>query len=106
MITASGRDDTSTLLARVGLEVGGSDQRLVDADAFYGVIETIVSDGDDELPFRCAESLDIDSYGALGLAFKTSAPSCSSWSKIFIGYAGYLSLRLVPADPTLPVFSS
>ena len=72
MITTSGRDDTSTLLARVGLDVGGSDQRLVDADAFYGVIETIVSDGDDGLPFRCAESLDIDSYGALGLAFKTS----------------------------------
>ena len=72
MIATSGRDDTSTLLARVGLDVDGNDQRLVDADAFYGVIETIVADGDDDLPFRCAESLDIDSYGALGLAFKTS----------------------------------
>jgi AraC-like DNA-binding protein len=72
LIASSGRQDSSTLLARLGLDATGNDQRLVDADAFYGIIETIVSDGDDELPFRCAESLDIDSYGALGLAFKTA----------------------------------
>jgi AraC-like DNA-binding protein len=72
MITASNRADTATLLARVGLDADEDDQRLVDAETFYEVIETIVSRDDDDLPFRCAESLDIDSYGALGLAFKTS----------------------------------
>ncbi len=82
MITSSGREDASTLLARLGLDVDGNEHRLVDADAFYGVIETIVSDGDDQLPFRCAESLDIDSYGALGLAFKTAVDLRTALSRI------------------------
>jgi AraC-like DNA-binding protein len=74
MILASGRDDVPQLLARIGLDPGQErdTSSMVDAEAFYSVIETIVADGDHDLPFRCADSLDIDSYGALGLAFKTS----------------------------------
>ncbi len=82
MIVSSGRDDVAALLARVGLDADLTEPSLVDADAFYEVIETIVSDGDDELPLRCADTLDIDSYGALGLAFKTSADLRTALSRV------------------------
>ncbi|MEL6890138.1 MAG: AraC family transcriptional regulator [Actinomycetota bacterium] len=73
MIAASGRDDVPALLATLGLDPEPGAPRLIDADAFYSAIETIVADGDDGLPFRYAASLDVDSYGALGLAFKTAS---------------------------------
>lgn len=72
MIAASGRDDQAELLAHVGLDPGPAAPELVDDEAFWDVIERIVDDGDDALQFRYAASIDIDRYGAMGLAFKTA----------------------------------
>lgn len=73
MILASEREDVPELLGRVGLDRSDSTPALIDADPFYAVLETMTEDGDDELPFRYATSIDIDSYGAIGLAFKTAS---------------------------------
>lgn len=72
MIAASGRLDMASLFARVGLGPEPDPPTLIDADSFYDVVETIVVDGDDDLPFRYATSLDIDDFGVVGLAFKTA----------------------------------
>lgn len=75
MIVASGRDDVPELLASVGLDPDETTPRLIDDGAVYGVLEKVIADGDghDELPFRYARSLELDGYGALGLAFKTAS---------------------------------
>ncbi|MEM9713225.1 MAG: AraC family transcriptional regulator [Actinomycetota bacterium] len=72
MVLASGRADEASLLARLGLDHDDDGATFVDADEVYDVIELIVADGCTHLAVRSAELLDIDSYGALGLAFKTS----------------------------------
>lgn len=72
MIVASARPDVADLLGQVGLDETPGPPSLIDADAFYDVVETIVTAGDDALPYRYASSLDIDAYGVLGLAFKTA----------------------------------
>ncbi len=81
VIVSSGRGDIDRLLADVGLDDAGAEPHLIDADAFYTVVETIV-DGVGDLPVRCAQALDIDSYGALGLAFKTSLDLRSALSRV------------------------
>ena len=72
MIDASGRDDRQALLARPGLGIESDSPGVRDPDAFWDVVETIMDDGDDDLQFRYARSLDIDQVGAMGLAFKTA----------------------------------
>lgn len=72
MIAASGRSDVDALLARVGLGPESEPPTLIDADMFYDVVETIVTDGDDALAYRYAATVDIDRYGVAGLAFKTA----------------------------------
>jgi AraC-like DNA-binding protein len=61
------------LFARLGLDSLADDPPRVDADTFWDVIEAIAVDGDHDLQFRYANSLDIDQVGALGLAFKTAS---------------------------------
>lgn len=73
MIAASGRDDVPALLARIGLEAEPGTDGLIDADAFYSVIETIIADGDDSLACRYGAAVGIDSLGVLGMAIKTAA---------------------------------
>lgn len=72
MIVASERPDVDEMLGRVGLDPAPGAPSLVDADRFYDVIETIVADGDDTLPYRYARTVDIDLYGVVGLGFKTA----------------------------------
>ena len=57
MNEASEHDNTTELLHRLGLQRGGERFELVDANAFWDVIETIVASGDDGLALRFAESL-------------------------------------------------
>lgn len=72
MIEASGRTDAASLLARLGIDDTTSTSHLVDAEEYYAIVELIVADGIDDLAFRSARALEIDTYGALGLVFKTS----------------------------------
>ncbi|MEM7342507.1 MAG: AraC family transcriptional regulator [Actinomycetota bacterium] len=73
MIMASRRDDVPALLARIGLEEHPGAESLVDAAAFYSVVETIIADGDDDLAYRYGAAVEIDRLGVLGMAIKTAA---------------------------------
>jgi len=65
------------LLASVGLSpgVGGLEaaREMVEAEAFFGLIERATDLEDHALPFRYAEAFGVDDLGAFGLAFKTAS---------------------------------
>lgn len=73
---ARGPESPETLLAGVGLAPGapGLDaaREVVDAEAFYELIERATGESDGDLPFRYAAALHPDDLGALGLAIKTA----------------------------------
>jgi len=78
MVQASqGPHSHDELLASVGLApgVGGlqAAREMVDAEAFFGMIERATDPADHGLPFRYAEAFHLDDTGALGLAVKTAA---------------------------------
>lgn len=70
-------ETTEELLASVGLAPGvgrlDAAREMVDAEAFFGLIERSTDLEDHGLPFRYAEAFRVDDLGALGLAFKTAA---------------------------------
>ncbi len=74
---ADGPEAPEALLASVGLDpdVAPADatREVVEADAYYGLIERATAEDDDGLPFRYADVLRPDDLGALGLAFKTAS---------------------------------
>lgn len=73
---AGGPESPETLLASVGLTPGaeGLDaaREMVEAEAFFGLIERAIDIEDHGLPVRYAEAFRLDDAGALGLAVKTS----------------------------------
>ncbi|MGD9571425.1 MAG: AraC family transcriptional regulator ligand-binding domain-containing protein [Thermoleophilia bacterium] len=73
---ASGPDSAGELLASVGLPAGADAavamRQVIDADAYYGLIERAAREDDDALPFRYAAALRADDFAALGLAMKTA----------------------------------
>ncbi|MFK8025077.1 MAG: AraC family transcriptional regulator ligand-binding domain-containing protein [Ilumatobacter sp.] len=73
MIWASERDDVRDLLVGVGLDPDGGAPSMIEVEPFYAVLEDVIGDGDHDLVFRYARLLEIDSFGAMGLAFKTAS---------------------------------
>lgn len=73
---ASGPDREDQLLASVGLSPGVDPAdwmgEYVHVDAYYDLLERATAEDDFGLPFRYAEALHIDDFGALGLALKTA----------------------------------
>ena len=71
-----GQEPPEVLLASIGLApgIGGLDaaREMVEAEAFFGMIERATDVEDHGLPFRYAEAFRLDDIGALGLAFKTA----------------------------------
>ena len=73
---ADERHDRNELLESVGLSsdpagvdwVGDS----IDEEIYYGLLERIAGTGDLAFPFRYAQALHPDDFGALGLAIKTA----------------------------------
>jgi AraC-like DNA-binding protein len=72
----SGRESAQDLLASVGLspdaDASTAMRETIDAEAYYGLIERVAREDDDELPFRYAQVLRPDDFAALGLALKTA----------------------------------
>nr|WP_276308928.1 AraC family transcriptional regulator [Euzebya rosea] len=71
-----GPERPEDLLASVGIHadapVSSWAGESVDAEAYYGLIERVAGAEDHALPFRYAEALQADDFGALGLAMKTA----------------------------------
>ncbi|WP_341250223.1 AraC family transcriptional regulator [Euzebya pacifica] len=71
-----GPERPEDLLASVGLRADAPASswagESVDAEAYYGLIERVAGADDHALPFRYAEALQADDFGALGLALKTA----------------------------------
>lgn len=82
LVTASDRDDVPELLDLLGIADGGDPAKVVDATLLYDVVEKIEAEGKGDLAVRAAESLTIDSYGPLGLVFKTSASVGAGLSRL------------------------
>lgn len=72
MILAAGRDDSGELLERAGIDPAATEPSLIDADAFYSVLELIVADGDQALPYRYGRLTEVDRLGVMGMALKTA----------------------------------
>lgn len=74
---ARGTEAPEDLLASVGLAPSADPttamRELIDAEAYYGLIERAAAEDDVELPFRYAAVLRADDFAALGLALKTAA---------------------------------
>lgn len=73
---SSGPESRDELLVSVGLspnvDPGQWLRETVDEDSYYDFLERAAADDDFGLPFRYADTVQVDDFGALGLAFKTA----------------------------------
>lgn len=73
---SSGPDSREDLLASIGLspdvDPGDWMRETVDEDAYYELLERATATDDFGLPFRYASTVQVDDFGALGLALKTA----------------------------------
>lgn len=73
---ARGTESREELLASLGLSpsVDSTDwiHETVEEDAYYDLLERITTKDDPGLPFRYGSIIQVDDFGALGLAFKTA----------------------------------
>jgi AraC-like DNA-binding protein len=73
---SSGPESRDELLASVGLSpsVDSTDwlRETVEEDAYYDLLERAAAEDDFGLPFRYGSAVQVDDFGALGLAFKTA----------------------------------
>lgn len=108
---ADERHDRNELLASVGLSADpagvGWAGEAIDEEIYYGLLERIGGPGDPELPFRYAQALHPDDFGALGLAIKT-APTIRAALERLVRYVLVLSDTLryeLAAEPGGSVFA-
>jgi hypothetical protein len=73
---SSGPESRDELLASVGLSpsIDSADwiRETVEEDAYYDLLERAAAEDDFGLPFRYGSAVQVDDFGALGLAFKTA----------------------------------
>ena len=76
---SSGPESHDELLASVGLSpnVDTTDwiREAVEEDAYYDLLERAAAEDDFSLPLRYGSAVQVDDFGALGLAFKTATTS-------------------------------
>jgi len=86
MVAAAGAQvDPAALLASVGLEAEGQwdPKAMIPADTYYDMLEHIASQTDvTDLPVRVGASMQLDEYGALGLAFKAATTLGGSYARV------------------------
>jgi len=86
MVAAAGAQvDATALLASVGLDAEGSwdPKAMLPADSYYDMLERIASRTDvTDLPVRVGASMQLDEYGALGLAFKAATTLGGSFQRV------------------------
>lgn len=86
MVAAAGDSiDASRLLAAVGINPEGpwDAKDMIPDDDYYAMLESIAKQTDvTELPLRTGESMRLDEYGALGLAFKAATTLGASYARI------------------------
>jgi AraC-like DNA-binding protein len=86
MVAASGTQvDAAALLASVGLDAEGDwdPKAMLPADSYYDLLERIALQTDvTDLPIRVGESMRLDEYGALGLAFKAATSLGRSYARV------------------------
>lgn len=74
---ASGPESQEELLGSVGLtsDVGSTDwmREAIAEDAYYDLLERVTGEDDHGLPFRYGNAVQVDDFGALGLALKTAS---------------------------------
>ncbi len=74
---SSGPESRDQLLKSVGLSPHadpiGRRHEIVEEDAYYDILERATAEEDFALPFRYAGTVEVDDFGALGLAFKTAS---------------------------------
>ncbi|MCB1451861.1 MAG: AraC family transcriptional regulator [Nitratireductor sp.] len=77
--------DTVALLASVGLdaEAQWDPKAMIPADTYYDLLERIAAQTDPtDLPIRVGASMQLNEYGALGLAFKAATTLGGSFQRI------------------------
>lgn len=86
MVAAAGSQvDADALLASVGLDAEGpwDPKAMLPADSYYDMLERIASQIDvTDLPMRVGASMQLDEYGALGLAFKAATTLGGSLQRV------------------------
>lgn len=86
MVAAAGDSvDGSRLLSDVGLDPNGpwDPKEMISATDYYDMLERIAGQIDvTDLPLRTAASMELDEYGALGLAFKAATSLGASYARI------------------------
>lgn len=70
---SQGPDAPAALWHLSGLRPDDESPQVVAADTYYTLLERCVAGGDATLPFRYAEAVRPEDFGALGLALKTAA---------------------------------
>lgn len=82
---AGGAIDGPMLLRGAGIDPDGpwDPKEMIPADAYYTLLERIADRVDvTDLPIRVGDSMRLDEYGALGLAFKAATTLGSSYARV------------------------
>lgn len=86
MVAAAGHEiDASELLAEAGIVPDGpwDPKAMIPANTYYELLERIAALIDvTDLPLRTGESMRLDEYGALGLAFKAATTLGASYARV------------------------
>lgn len=86
MVAAAGPGiDAAALLASVGLDADGQwdPKAMIPDDTYYDLLERIAAQTDaTDLPVRVGASMQLDEYGALGLAFKAATTLGASYARV------------------------